>query len=41
MTISSALEILDREILRPKGIKLSVGFKSSKLSSVFPAFFGR
>lgn len=41
MPISKAIEVLDRCILKPKGIRLSVGLQSSKLYPMLPAFFGR
>lgn len=41
MTISTALAILDREILKPRGIRLSVALQSSKLYPSLPSYFGR
>lgn len=41
VTISHALAVLDREVLRPAGVELYVAFRSSGLHPQLPAFFGR
>lgn len=39
LTITRAIEILQREVLQPAGIELFVAFKSSRLFPVLPSFF--
>lgn len=39
LTISTILDIFDRVVLKPKGIKLSVALKSSALHPRFPSYF--
>lgn len=41
MTLSRALAILDREILKPRGIQLRVALRSSGLYPMLPDHFGR
>ncbi|MBS1189831.1 MAG: hypothetical protein H6R10_1623 [Rhodocyclaceae bacterium] len=41
MTLSRALAILDREILKPRGIQLKVALRSSRLYPMLPDHFGR
>lgn len=40
MPISRVLEIINRELLQPCGIHLSVALKSSKLHPMLPSYFG-
>jgi hypothetical protein len=41
LTVSSALDVLDRAVLSERGIGLYVAFRSSGLFPRFPSFFGR
>lgn len=41
LTIARAIEALQREVLRPAGVELSVAFSSSRLHPMLPSFFGR
>jgi len=41
VTISAALDELNREVLQPSGLKLSVAFRSSGLHPLLPDYFGR
>ncbi len=41
LTISTALEILNEEVLKKHGVQLYVAFQSSRLHPMLPSYFGR